>query len=368
MEVVHGPARDRPRRRRSCTPTRTRCSATPRSGLANNIAIALDDRARGRGAALAVTVGGRRQGSVPLPRARACWASCSRRTRRSHCTSGAATTRPRSSASSSWCRGRVRGRVPARSADGVRTARSRSRSAVTVVRARARPPRRRAPRAQHRVRVLGDRRHPRRRPGQHHVLAADRGGAAARRARGVATARSAHRVRGDRHARGHAARDGGAALRRRLRRRHRRRPRLRALRVAAARPHDPSPHRRDPRRRCSWSRACSSASPTSCARATSRPTSAASSTSCVNGAPGDSFLTIRRKLDANLDVVRRHQAAVGPARSSRCSPWYLWRVRGGTHPPAVPLGAGDPPDRARARGRRGRSATRSTTPASRSRR
>ncbi len=61
--------------------------------------------------------------------------------------------------------------------------------AVTVVLHVARPRRRRAPRAQHRVRLLGHRRHPRRGPGQHHVLAADRGGAPARRARGVASAR-----------------------------------------------------------------------------------------------------------------------------------------------------------------------------------
>ena len=60
--------------------------------------------------------------------------------------------------------------------------------------ARRRPPGRRPARAQHRVRLLGDRRHPGVGPGQHHVLAAHRGGAAARRARGVATARPRHRA------------------------------------------------------------------------------------------------------------------------------------------------------------------------------
>jgi hypothetical protein len=48
----------------------------------------------------------------------------------------------------------------------------------------------------------------------------------------------------------------------------------------------------------------------------------------VNGAPGDSFLTIRRKLDANL-------ASFGGTRLLWVLPivallvWYLWRVRGG---------------------------------------
>jgi hypothetical protein len=48
----------------------------------------------------------------------------------------------------------------------------------------------------------------------------------------------------------------------------------------------------------------------------------------INGAPGDSFLTIRRKLDANL-------ASFGGTKLLWVIPvvvvlvWYLWRVRGG---------------------------------------
>jgi len=48
----------------------------------------------------------------------------------------------------------------------------------------------------------------------------------------------------------------------------------------------------------------------------------------INGAPGDSFLTIRRKLDANL-------ASFGGTKLIWVLPvvallvWYLWRVRGG---------------------------------------
>ena len=96
-------------------------------------------------------------------------------------------------------------------AGALRTARSRSRS---------RPPwcctcstsRRRPPRAQHRVRLLGHGRHPRVGAGQHHVLAAHRGGAAARRAGGVAPARAADGLRGDRHARDDAAGHGRASV------------------------------------------------------------------------------------------------------------------------------------------------------------
>jgi hypothetical protein len=59
----------------------------------------------------------------------------------------------------------------------------------------------------------------------------------------------------------------------------------------------------------------------------------------VNGAPGDSFLTIRRKLDANL-------ASFGGTKLLWVLPvvavlvWYLWRVRGGRIRPlyrAVPV-------------------------------
>jgi hypothetical protein len=59
----------------------------------------------------------------------------------------------------------------------------------------------------------------------------------------------------------------------------------------------------------------------------------------INGAPGDSFLTIRRKLDANL-------ASFGGTKLLWVLPvvavlvWYLWRVRGGRIRPlyrAVPV-------------------------------
>ena len=72
----------------------------------------------------------------------------------------------------------------------------------------------------------------------------------------------------------------------------------------------------------------------------------------LNGASGDSFLTIRRKIDANL-------ASFGGTKLLWVLPvvallvWYLWRVHGGRIRPLYPLGAGDPPDGARARGRGG---------------
>ena len=164
---------------------------------------------------------------------------------------------------------------------------------------------------------------------------------------------STHGLRGDRHARGDAARDGGAAVRRRLRRRHRRCPGLRPVRVAAARSLDPAPHRRHPRRRAGGRGPARRLRRLPAPDATSRPTSAASSTSWSTARPATSFLTIRRKLDAEPRVVRRHQAAVGPARSSALLIWYLWRLHGGRIRPlfrSVPV---DPPDAAGARGGRG---------------
>ena len=69
----------------------------------------------------------------------------------------------------------------------------------TVVALAPRRPRdRRAPRVEHRVRLLGDHRHPLRRPGQHDVLAAHRGRGAVRRPARLAGAdesRRAHRGR-----------------------------------------------------------------------------------------------------------------------------------------------------------------------------
>ncbi len=146
---------------------------------------------------------------------------------------------------------RVRRRVPtARSRSAVPAARAGARRHRG--RARGRSPGRRAARAQHGVRLLGDGRHPGLGPGQPHVRAAHRGGAAPRGPRGVATAWAHDGVRGDRHARGDVVGDGGAALRRRLRRRARRCPGLRAVRLDAARSQDPAAHGRDPRRWCWW--------------------------------------------------------------------------------------------------------------------
>ena len=91
-----------------------------------------------------------------------CWDSCSPRTRRSPCTSGAATTRPRTSGSWWWRRSLFAGAC--RLLGGRRSvppARDRARGHRRG--ARARPRRGRAPRAQHGVRLLGHRRDPRRR-------------------------------------------------------------------------------------------------------------------------------------------------------------------------------------------------------------
>ena len=85
----------------------------------------------------------------------------------------------------------------------------------------------------------------------------------------------------------------------------------------------------------------------------------------LNGASGDSFLTIRRKIDANLGVVRRHASCCGSCRSSRS-----WS---GTSGGCTVGGSGRCTARCRSSARpcsRSRwsrcSATRSTTPASRS--
>ena len=94
---------------------------------------------------------------------------------------------------------------------------------------RRRSPRRRAPRAQHRLRVLGDGRDPGVGPGQHHVRAAHRGGAAPRPGCSCGDGPAARTVYAVIAMLGvHAAGDGGAVVRRRLRRRDRGRPGLRA--------------------------------------------------------------------------------------------------------------------------------------------
>ena len=136
------------------------------------------------------------------------------------------------------------------------TSRSRSRLASTVVAARRRPPRRRPARAQHRVRVLGDGGHPGIGAGQPHVRTAHRGGPAARRPGRVATPRPAHRVRGDRHARDHAAGDGRAAVRRRLRRRDGGCARASACSPGCSSDAGPRSAPSSSSVRCSWWRAC----------------------------------------------------------------------------------------------------------------
>ncbi len=155
--------------------------------------------------------------------------------------------------------------------------------AITVVGARRRPARGRAPRAQLRVRLLGHRRHPSLRSGQHHVLAAHRGRAAARVASQC----------GDGPGASPCSRSSPCS-----RARCSSWPRLRSAVTSAppspvprasacscgccsARPSASAPWPSSVS--CSWSPGSSSGSPTTCARATSRRTSAASSTSCSTG-------------------------------------------------------------------------------------
>ena len=190
MEVVHGPRARRPRRPRSCTPTRTRCSATPRSALANNIVIGLAVAlalvaalvARGRGApARAASRASSR--SAVLGFLFATYAAEPLHFGRSDNSAAYFGFLVRG-------RARVRGRVPAArrppSVPPARASRSRSPSSCTsldlLAGARLELNTVFGYSATVGIRVVG--------PGQHHVLAAHRGGAAARWARGVATARA----------------------------------------------------------------------------------------------------------------------------------------------------------------------------------
>ena len=115
MEVrARRPAQDQRSPTCSCTPTRTRCSATRRSAAPTTwrivlaVVLALVAHSwRGRG------VGADGRGRAVL-RARGAGVPRSPRTWRARCTSGAATTRPRTSGSSWWSPLAVRRRVLAR--------------------------------------------------------------------------------------------------------------------------------------------------------------------------------------------------------------------------------------------------------------